>query len=142
MDMGQKIYDLRIQKGMTLEELGDKVGVGKSTVRKWENGIIANMKRDKIAKLAEALGTSPAYLMGWDGEKSKDQKVISKSEQELIHKYNSIDAKGKHTVDTVLEMEYNRCNKSHLVVNAAHAIEGATEEELQHDNDIMNDDNF
>lgn len=68
MDVGQKIKVLREEKGMTLEELGDKVGVGKSTVRKWEAGIIANMRRDKIAKIADALGTSPAYLMGWEEE--------------------------------------------------------------------------
>ena len=69
MDMGQKIYSLRIQKGLTLEELGNMVGVGKSTVRKWENGMIANMKRDKILKVSEALDTTPAYLMGWEEEK-------------------------------------------------------------------------
>lgn len=68
MEMGQKIYNLRVQKGMTLEELGNMVGVGKSTVRKWENGMIANMKRDKILKVSEALGTTPAYLMGWEDE--------------------------------------------------------------------------
>lgn len=68
MEMGQKIYNLRMQKGMTLEELGNIVGVGKSTVRKWENGMIANMKRDKILKVSEALGTTPAYLMGWEEE--------------------------------------------------------------------------
>ena len=28
--------------------------------------MIANMKRDKILLVAEALDTSPAYLMGWD----------------------------------------------------------------------------
>ena len=66
MDMGEKIKQLRIERGMTLEQLGDAVGVGKSTVRKWENGIIANMRRDKIAKIAEALHVSPAYLMGWE----------------------------------------------------------------------------
>lgn len=64
--MGELIKKLRIEHGMTLEELGDKVGVGKSTVRKWENGIIANMKRDKIAKVANVFGVSPSYLMGWD----------------------------------------------------------------------------
>ena len=68
MEMGDKIYKLRSEKGMTLEELGNKVGVGKSTVRKWENGMIANMRRDKILKLAEALGTTPSYLMGWEEE--------------------------------------------------------------------------
>lgn len=66
MDMGQKIKQLREQKGMTLEELGDKVGVGKSTVRKWETGMIANMRRDKISKLASALGVSSSYLMDWE----------------------------------------------------------------------------
>ncbi len=70
MDMGQKIYKLRTENGLTLEELGNMVGVGKSTVRKWENGIIANMKRDKILKVSEALGTSPAYLMGWNEEET------------------------------------------------------------------------
>ena len=60
-EMGDRIKRLRSENHMTLEELGNKVGVGKSTVRKWENGIIANMRRDKIAKLSAALGVSPAY---------------------------------------------------------------------------------
>ncbi|XBX05273.1 S24 family peptidase [Enterocloster clostridioformis] len=63
---GDLIKKLRTDNGMTLEELGDKVGVGKSTVRKWENGMIANMKRDKIAKIAKVFGVSPSYLLGWD----------------------------------------------------------------------------
>jgi repressor LexA len=65
MDMGDRIKNLREENRMTLEEVGRIVGVGKSTVRKWETGEIANMRRDKIAKLAEALHTTPGYLMGW-----------------------------------------------------------------------------
>ena len=65
-----RIKELRLAKGMTLEAVGDIVGVGKSTVRKWENGIIQNMKRDKIAKLAQALDVSPSYLMGWDDDEA------------------------------------------------------------------------
>lgn len=75
--MGEKIYNLRVQKGLTLEELGNMVGVGKSTVRKWENGMIANMKRDKILKVSEALGTSPAYLMGWNDNEHIDSGTTS-----------------------------------------------------------------
>ena len=66
MTFGEKIKMLREMRSMTLEQVGDIVGVGKSTVRKWETGDIANMRRDKIAKLADALSVSPAYLMGWD----------------------------------------------------------------------------
>ncbi len=64
--MGDRIYKRRKSLGLTLEDVGRSVGVGRSTVRKWENGMIANMRRDKIAKLAVALHTTPAYLMGWD----------------------------------------------------------------------------
>ena len=65
MNLGEKIKELRLAKDMTLEEVGKIVGVSKSTVRKWETGDIKNMRRDKIAKVAEALDVSPAYLMGW-----------------------------------------------------------------------------
>ena len=58
MELGDKIKMLREQKNMTLEELGNAVGVGKSTVRKWENGMIKNMGRDKIAALAAVLQMS------------------------------------------------------------------------------------
>ena len=68
MEIGEKIKFLRMRQGMTLEELGSRVGVGKSTVRKWETGQIANMRRDKIASLADALNVSPSYLIGWEDE--------------------------------------------------------------------------
>lgn len=68
MDFREKIKTLRIQQGLTLEAVGRIVGVGKSTVRKWESGEIANMGRDKIALLAEALHVTPGYLMGWESD--------------------------------------------------------------------------
>ncbi len=71
-DMAKRIKDLRTSQGMTLEQVAEKVGVGKSTVRKWETGLIANMRRDKIAALADALNTSPMYLMGWSDEINPD----------------------------------------------------------------------
>ena len=72
LTLGEKIKILREEQGLTLEQVGDAVGVGKSTVRKWENGIIANMRRDKIASLAKVLNTTPAYLMGWKDELKVD----------------------------------------------------------------------
>lgn len=67
------MFDLKQRRkelGLTLEEIGDIVGVGKSTVRKWENGQIDNMKRDKIALLAKALHISPLDII-YDMESSK-----------------------------------------------------------------------
>lgn len=79
--MAQRIKELRQEKNLTLEQVAAVVGVGKSTVRKWETGMIANMRRDKIADLAKALGTTPAYLMGW--EENEPEKNDSPSEPEL-----------------------------------------------------------
>ena len=64
MSLGDRIKALRITRGMTLEQVGNLVGVGKSTVRKWETGEIANMGRDKITLLSDALGVSVDYLLG------------------------------------------------------------------------------
>lgn len=80
--LGERIKELRVAKGMTLERVGDAVGVGKSTVRKWETGSIQNVGSDKIAKLAEVLDVSPMDLMGWcpsrtDGSFSSERPVSS-----------------------------------------------------------------
>ena len=62
--MAQRIRELRKAKKLTLEQVARVVGVEKSTVRKWETGMIASMRWDKIAALARALGTTPDYLTG------------------------------------------------------------------------------
>ena len=68
MNIGKLIKNKRIELNLTLEEVGNLVGVGKSTVRKWENGMIENMGRDKISLLAKALDISPLLLLGMDEE--------------------------------------------------------------------------
>lgn len=74
-DLSRKIHELRALHNLTLEDIATQVGVGRSTVRKWETGMIANMRRDKIAKLAAALHTTPGYLMGWEDEPSEPNKT-------------------------------------------------------------------
>lgn len=63
MNIGQLIHDRRTALGLTFEEIGNIVGVSKSTVKKWESGNISNMRRDKIASLAKALKISPVQLV-------------------------------------------------------------------------------
>ena len=64
--MGERIKDKRTALKMSLSELSTKVGVGASTVSKWERGFIKDMRSDKIQKVAAALDVTPAYLMGWE----------------------------------------------------------------------------
>ena len=65
-NVNQLIKDRRLQLGLTLEQVADKVGVGKSTVRKWEIGLIQNMRRDNMQKLAEALNLNPLDLLEFE----------------------------------------------------------------------------
>lgn len=90
MDLSSKIKRLRAERGMTLEQVATIVGVGKSTVRKWETGAIANMRRDKIDKLALALGTTPAYLMGWNKTIPIDEPKLTEGEEEFIELFRRL----------------------------------------------------
>lgn len=63
MTMGDRIHQLRKQQKLTLEEVGKACGVSKSTVRKWEVGIIESMRADKLQLLANTLETTIDYLL-------------------------------------------------------------------------------
>ena len=65
MDFKDILKTRRATLELTLDDIGRYVGVSGATVSRWENGEIANIRRDKIAKLAEILQVSPSYLMGW-----------------------------------------------------------------------------
>ncbi len=135
-DIGKRIREKREAIGITQEELATKLGYkNKSTIAKIENGT-NDIVQSKVVEFANALNTSASYLMGWEDKTQNVQLTqISQSDKDLLHKYHHIDDKGRHTVDTVLEMEYNRCNatsesnitkleldkyKSHLTPVAAH----------------------
>lgn len=74
MDMAGRIKERRTAMGYTQEELGEKIGVQKSAIAKYENGRVKNLKRGVIAKLADALQCSPTYLMGLE-EENNDMKL-------------------------------------------------------------------
>lgn len=116
MTIHEKIRRLRLAKNMTLEDVGKIVGVGKSTVRKWESGEIANMRRDKIAKLANALGTTPSYLMGWceNEEPTMDEPAFSVShhEKQLLLAYRA-KPELQAAVDKLLDIEVVVNSPSH-----------------------------
>lgn len=59
MNIGDLIKQRRAELELTYEDVGNFVGVGKSTVRKWEKGIIKNMGADKIELLSKILKISP-----------------------------------------------------------------------------------
>lgn len=103
MTVGELIHNRRIELNLTLEEIGNAVGVSKSTVKKWEDGFISNMRRDKIAALAKVLRINPVSLI--NGElvllNQKNDFYLTDHEKELVIAYRQ-NPHRQDSVDTLL----------------------------------------
>lgn len=91
MTMAETIRMLRTQRGVTQEELGNIIGVQKSAIRKYESGLVENIPRSSIKKMADFFGVSPSYLMGWDEPKeAPGEDTLSEGEKMLIDLFRQI----------------------------------------------------
>jgi repressor LexA len=66
MNMGERLKELRLKKGATQEEVGKIINVTKPTIMKYEKGLVENLKRSSIEKLAKYFDVAPSYLMCLD----------------------------------------------------------------------------
>lgn len=96
-NMGQRIKRRRAELELTLDELAKKVGVGASTVRKWETGYIKDMRSDKIQKVADALDVTPAFLMGWDESQSVQVGQVGTNNGLIGHANAPVNINGEDT---------------------------------------------
>ena len=74
MTIGERIKECRESLGMTQVALAEAINEKKQTLYKYENNIITNIPIKKVELIADALHTTPAYLMGWEIEKAPSQK--------------------------------------------------------------------
>lgn len=73
MVIGKRIKDRRKQLGMSADDLAKKLGKDRSTIYRYEKGDIENMPLDILEPVANALRTTPQFLMGWDeAQKNND----------------------------------------------------------------------
>lgn len=105
MDIGELIRERRLELNLTLEDVGNAVGVSKSTVKKWEDGFISNMRRDKIASLAKVLRINPVSLI--NGElvlkNQNNDFFLSEHEKQLVIAYRQ-HPDMQNAVDTLLNV--------------------------------------
>lgn len=99
--MAERIKRLRIEHNMTQEELGEKVGIKRAAINKYEKGNVENMKRSMIEKMSSIFGVSPVYLMALDGYSSSSiEKIynqLSPPRQEKVYVFakNQLDEQEK-----------------------------------------------
>ncbi len=68
MKVGSRIKQRRKQLGMSAETLAERIGLSPSTVYRYESGDIANVNSEALQPIADVLGVTPGYLMGWEDE--------------------------------------------------------------------------
>ena len=74
--LSNKLKSLRRERKMTLDDLAKKLGTSRQTIHRYENGTISNIPPEKVELLAEALNTTPQYLMGWENTYSGIENII------------------------------------------------------------------
>ena len=83
MGLKENIKRKRLQCGLTLEDVAGHLGISRQTVQKYESGVVSNIPSDKIERIAELLRTTPAYLMGWDGNEEQEKPPAGGGEELL-----------------------------------------------------------
>lgn len=134
MCLYQRIKSRREELGLSQEELANKLGYkSRSTINKIESGV-NDIPQSKIKAFADALNTTPGYLMGWSNE-ADNYKAISTDEKSLINTYNKLNDLGKReAIKRIFELtqisKYSTEEKDYLVPIAAHN-DNITDEELE-----------
>lgn len=85
MTIGERIKQRRKELGLSVDELADKLGKNRATIYRYESNEIEKLPTTVLEPLADVLGVSPGFLMGWEDEPTgKDPLDI------LMEKYDNI----------------------------------------------------
>lgn len=106
MAFNDRIKEARLNKGLTQEQLADKIGVAKSTVTGYEKGN-SEPSMLTVQKIMKELEIDANYL--WQDEMSNTTKqVITLEEQDYIKKFRSLDEIDKTAINELLNTLYKR----------------------------------
>ena len=111
---GAKIKYLRLLHKMSQEELGQRVGVQRAAINKYEKGSVINIPITTIEKIAQVFDVSPTYIVGWDnirsGSLSEEVKTLQgvklhygSDSVDLLEVYTNLSPLGKKRVFQYLE---------------------------------------
>ena len=100
--MGMRIKEKRLENGLTMEGLANKLGVGNSAVNKWEKGHVTNIKRDTIEHMAKIFNCDPAWLMGYDDSGTVESESFTDEEKNILLEYRNADPATKEMIRRLL----------------------------------------
>ena len=103
LELYRRIRQRREELDMSQDELAKKLGYkSRSSINKIEKGE-NDIPQSKIVAFAEALNTSPEYLMGWDSDDKSNE------ETRLLDGYRELDAGGRKVImDMIGQLNFGR----------------------------------
>ena len=119
MTMGERIKQLRKEKGMTQTDLAHTLNVTKGTVSTWERDS-RTPSFETLDAMCDLFQRRLDYIMGrsddatppGQSEVDADALAISQVEEDLTEyalKYARLDQYGREAVEAIIRAEYNRC---------------------------------
>src|SRR5699024_9173970 len=140
------LKEKRLEKNMTLEQVGNLIGVGKSTVRKWENGMIENMGRDKIILLSRALNISPLDILEMNIDDGKEDIKdiylrLNEENQAIVYDFAKSKLDEQNTIsDNVVPFPTTLNLDAVVSAGTGEWQDGTLKEEVEYDGQIPNHD--
>lgn len=122
-DIGKKLKHLRLQRGMTLRDLGTAVNLSAGYLSQLERGM-SSIAINHLAKIAKCLGTNIGYFIS-DGYENECP-VMKTYEQELLYVENnlSIEYKITHNIKSKTMMPKLVVMQPGFSTELAHCHEG------------------
>jgi transcriptional regulator with XRE-family HTH domain len=94
--MGNRIREIRLQKGMALREVAERAGTIAQTIAKLEKGTMA-LNLEWMRQIAAALGVKPADLLT---DADNPDRLRDDSERALLADFRDLSPKGRELVLT------------------------------------------
>lgn len=64
MNIGERIKNRRLELGLSVDEVAEKIGKNRATVYRYESREIEDLPTSVLEPLAKALRTTPAFFNG------------------------------------------------------------------------------
>ena len=106
MSFSMRLKQARESAGLTQLELAKKLGVTKSAIGNYENGV-SSPKEAVLLQIFDVLNVEPNFLFQDSFSTiNKNRDGMSNAEHHLLDKFRSLDSRGQSAVLNILEHEY------------------------------------
>lgn len=133
MSLHTRIKEARKNKGITQTELGDKIGVAKTTIAGYEKN--REPTAAQLGAISDILDVDIEFLLQDEIRTRRENRATPAEMENLVKKYRALDWHGKDMVDVILEKETERmaaerrAHVAELLKESRKEMEVATETE-------------